>query len=271
MHRLESVTCPVKIGIHKNHPINSKVLPILFSMPKKSFIVEILFSGHFSHRLTMPPNIIYIFKCLCESNSKYHPKHVKGFDPATNMTDTASPTFVNVNIYLRWWNDLLSTLYLNAFKSELLDLWTFHFSTSCKVSPAGRSTTSTTTRWSSPCRSLSGRSGTIQDWGDDPINTVITMAMIDIKNMIDTQVRLCWRKDEIPHNDRSKKGLIIEFSFCQQQLFFIIIIYYFWKFIFVIAGCDVFVAIIAVVIIIVVVIVVVKATLYRCVCCCFLV
>ena len=101
MHRLESVTCPVKIGIHKNHPINSKVLPILFSMPKKSFIVEILVSGHFSHRLTMPPNIIYIFKCLCESNSKYHPKHVKGFDPATNMTDTASPTFVNVNIYLR--------------------------------------------------------------------------------------------------------------------------------------------------------------------------
>ena len=42
------------------------------------------------------------------------------------------------------------------------------------------------------------------------------MAMINIKNMIDTQVRLCWRKDEIPHNDRSKKGLIIEFSFCQQ-------------------------------------------------------
>ena len=179
MHRLESVTCPVKIGIHKNHPINSKVLPILFSMPKKSFIVEILVSGHFSHRLTMPPNIIYIFKCLCESNSKYHPKHVKGFDPATNMTDTASPTFVNVNIYLRWWNDLLSKLYLNAFKSELLDLWTLHFS------PAGRSTTSTTTRWSSPCRSLSGRSGTIQDWGDDPIITVIIMAMINIKNMID--------------------------------------------------------------------------------------
>ena len=42
------------------------------------------------------------------------------------------------------------------------------------------------------------------------------LAMINIRNMIDTQVRLCWRKDEIPHNDRSKKGLIIEFSFCQQ-------------------------------------------------------
>ena len=27
---------------------------------------------------------------------------VKGFDPATNLTDTASPTFVNVNIYLRF-------------------------------------------------------------------------------------------------------------------------------------------------------------------------
>ena len=141
----------------------------------------------------------------------------------------------------------------------------------CKVSPAGRSTTSTTTRWSSPCRSLSGRSGTIQGWGDNPIQ--YQQCNFGKPYFHGTQVWLCWWKDEIPHYDRSKKGLIIEFPLFQPQILeicgcwehfvvFVIVVIVVDPVV-VIAGCDVVVAVV------VVVVVVVEGTLPRCGCCCF--
>ena len=99
--------------------------------------------------------------------------------------------------------------------------------------------------------------------------------MINIKNMIDTQVRLCWRKDEIPHNDRSKKGLIIEFSFFKQQFFeicgcwehFVVVVVV--SPVVVIVVCEVIVAVVANVVIIVVAVVAVEVTVGMCGCFCF--